>query len=276
MIRRILIPLDPSRYTQTAIRYACEIAKLQNSEIMGMVALNIPEIEKSIGPVPAGGLYWADKLEHSRIETTKRHIEALLEKFKNICEVAGVKHSEAELQGSPSELIMYQSIFYDLVVMGIRTYYYYKKAEDPGVSLEKILLHTITPILAVPKNYVPIKKVVIAFDGSLPAARALQRFSHLAVAKDFEILLLIANPNKEDAEYYLRQAGEYLRAHGLTNVKTEWTREPIIAAMQDRFLDYADMVVIGLHSKSVIKNFFVGSLTKYLIETAQKPLLIAQ
>jgi len=268
--------LDPSQYTETATRYACDIAKRQSAAITGMVALDIPEIEKSVGPVPAGGLYWADKLAHSRIKTTKRHIEALLEKFKNICEERGVKHSEAEIEGSLSELIMRQSIFYDLIVMGLRHYYYYKNAEDPGISLEKILRHTIAPIFAVPKDYVPVKKVVIAFDGSLPAARALQRFSHIVIAKDFEILLLIANPDKKTAEYYLRQGEVYLRAHGLTKVKTEWTKQPIIAAMQDQYLDYADMVVIGLHSKSLMENFFVGSLTKYLIETAQKPLLIAQ
>ena len=276
MISRILIPLDPSKYTQTAIRYACQIAKRQNSEITGMVALNIPEIEKSIGPVPVGGLYWADKLEHARIETTKLHIEALLEKFKNVCEKKGVKHSEAELQGSPSEIIMQQSIFYDLVVMGIRTYYYYKMAEDPGVSLEGILRHTITPVFAAPEKYVPINKVVIAFDGSLPAARALQRFSHLAVAKDFEITLLIADSDKENGEYYLHHGERYLRAHGLANTKCVWTSQPIIAAMEDHYLNYADMVVIGMHSKNIIKDFFVGSLTRYLLEKAQKPLFIAQ
>ena len=46
--------------------------------------------------------------------------------------------------------------------------------------------------------------------------------------------------------------------------------------MEDHCLNYADLVVIGMHSKNIIKDFFVGSLTRYLLEKAQKPLLIAQ
>lgn len=276
MICRILTPLDPSKYTETAIRYACEIAKRQHAEITGMVALNIPEIEKSVGPVPVGALYWADKLGHSRVETTKRHIGELLKKFAKTCEKEGVNHLEAEFQGSPSKHIMTESIFYDLVVMGIKTFYYYKKSEDPGVSLEEILSHSVTPIFAVPETFRMIERVVIAFDGSLPAARALQRFSQLAFLHDMEVTIVLSGNNKEMAGYYLNNAEKYLHTHGIGNVRKEWTRTPIVKAMQDEYLKNADLVVTGIHSKSVVKDFFVGSLTRCLIERAEIPVFIGQ
>ncbi len=277
MIRRILTPLDPSDYTKSALQYALYIAKRQNNaEIIGTAVLDMEGIEKSIGPVAAGALYWAEHLEKHKLEEAKERIERLLNMFRDACLKEGVPYKTTETQGNPAKQILFESIFYDLVVIGLRTYYHFETQPTHGDSLDKILEHTITPILAVPKNFAPIKKVLVAFDGSPLAARALQRFTHLARPGDFEFLIISSDEDINKAHYYLNQAKAYLKAYQIKNVRTEWTAENIQEVIRDRYLDWADLIVLGAHAHGFIKDIFVGSLTKYLIDKAEKPLFIGQ
>lgn len=280
MIKRILMPLDPSPYSETALEFGCNVAKQHGAEITGLVVLDIPGIEKSIGPLPFGGLHYVEPLEKSLEKEASEHIQSLLSKFNEKCQKEGVVHRQAERQGSPSERIIRESIFYDFVMIGLRTYFDFKASDKPGDSLEKILDHSITPIYGVPEKFsIPTAekiRVLIAFDGSLPSARALQRFAQLAVPDTTEVTLLMSDPKREAAGYYLDQAEAYLNTHSIHDVKKEWTSQNIIKAMEEQYLDWATIVVVGAHSKKGLYDFMVGSLTRYLIKVAKKPMIIGQ
>ena len=46
MIKRILIPLDPSEYAQAAIQVGAQIARRTDAELTGLVILDIESIEE--------------------------------------------------------------------------------------------------------------------------------------------------------------------------------------------------------------------------------------
>ena len=282
MIKRILIPLDPSPFTETALKFGTTMAKFNSAQVTGLVILDMAGIEKSIGPIPLGGLYYADKIEKAKQKEAQNRIDQLLTKFKDICEKAGVDCREAQTQGIPSEQIIQESIFYDAVIMGMRTFFHFETQDTPGDSLEKVLDQTITPVYAVPEKIImpdiPSEriKVLIAFDGSLPSARALQRFGQLAPMDVFEVKLLISETKEDKAHYYLDQAESYLRCHNINNIQKEWIKDEIIEAIDKKYLDWAHVVVVGAHSKAGLFKFMVGSLTKHLIKVAKRPLLISQ
>jgi len=276
MIKKILVPLDPSPYAASAVKYAGYIAERQNATVTGMVTYDIPGIEKSIGSYPTGGMYWAEKLEESRMEEAKQKIYQMLDDFKASCKKENIKWQEAEVQGIPSKMILAEGMFYDLIVVGQKTFYHFETQNEPGDSLEKILDHSITPILAVPEKFKPIKNVLIAFDGSLPATRALKRFAHLAMVNDFEIKLLMAKTDLKTGEYYLNKAENYLKDYGVTRITKEWSPEEVIDIVDEKYLDWADLFVTGMHSKKGLLDFFVGSLPKYLLKKSNVPVLIGQ
>jgi nucleotide-binding universal stress UspA family protein len=217
------------------------MAKINQAELTGLVILDIPGIEKSIGPVPVGGLHYAEK-----IEKTKR-MEA-------------------------ADRIIQESIFYDAILIGMRTFFHFETQDSPGDSLEKILDETITPVYAVPEKLnlpdVPGEKikVLIAFDGSLPSARALQRFAQLAPVDIFEVCLLISEQDEEKANYYLNEAEAYLKCHNVNNIQKERIRDNIKEALDQKYLDWAHVIVVGAHSKAGLFKFMVGSLTQHLIK----------
>ena len=280
MIKRILVPLDPSPYAKSALNLACLMAKVYQAEITGLVILDIPGIEDSIGPVPLGGIYMAEKLEKEKTEKAKKHIDALLLDFKNTCDSHGIVHHEAARQGSPSKKILEESIYYDIVFVGLKTYFNFESSDKPGRSLDELLKNTVTPVFGVPAELPFLEqperkiRILMAFDGSPLAARAMQRFAHLINPVLYEITLLNVSNEKDLGMEMLGKAEEYLKVHGLTQIKKEWIKGNINEVIRIKYYDQMDGFVVGAHSRDGIFDFLVGSLTKYLVREARKPVFI--
>ena len=282
MLKRVLVPLDPSPYTDSALDWACKAARRHGAELTGMVILDIPGIRDSIGPVPLGGFHYAERLEAAKEKKAQQRIDALLARFKAKCQQEGVAYRVTEHQGTPKEQIIMESIYYDAVMMGLRTCFRFGEDEESCDSLEDLLDHSITPVYGIPEkptlpDFTREKmKVLIAFDGSIPAARALQRFAQLAVPEVMEVMLVKSDDDQERARFQLDQAEAFLKSHAMTNVTKECIAQDIIEAMDEKYLDWAHLVVVGVHSKKGLFDFMLGSLSKFLIKEAKKPVLIGQ
>lgn len=282
MIKRILVPLDPSPYSDTALNMACMIAKLYEAEITGLVILDIPGILDSIGPIPIGGIHLAEKLETEKKEEAKKRIDILLNTFKDKCDSEGVKHKEAERQGSPSDAIIEESIYYDVIFAGLRTFYNFETSDKSGRTLDRILKESVTPIYGAPEK-LPFTqkpdrkiKILIAFDGSPLAARALQRFANLINPDIYELTLLNASDKQTEAEDKLNKAAAYLAAHNIHNVIKRWTTGDIREVIASEYYTKMDGFVVGAHARKGVFDFLVGSLVKYLVGKAEKPVFIGQ
>lgn len=280
MISRVLVPLGPSQYTETAIKVGCAVAANHNAVLTGLVVLDIPGIKNYIVPPPIGTKYVED-MEEKKIAEVRGKMESLLEKFKRTCSDAGIEFNTMQLEGSPSKTILKESLYYDAVIMGLRSYYHFESSKY-GDSLEDLLDHSSTPVYAVPKTVkVPDFprdkfKALICFDGSTPAARTLQRFAQLIIPETCEIKILTSHEDSKTAEYYLDRSEGYLNAHGFNNVQKEWTLAEIEDEVEKKYMDWADLIVIGAHSKKGILDFMLGSLSTHLIKLDKKPLFIGQ
>jgi len=282
MLKSILVPLDPSPYSTNAVNAACRLAKYHNARLTGLVILDIPGIKKSAGPVPLGGAYYAERIEERHRKEAEKRVRQLLYDFSKKCEEAGVEHEEAENQGSPSERIIEESMYYDAMVIGLKTYFHFETSEEAGNTLDKILDDGITPIFGVPKDFImpdPNKdkvKVLIPFNGAPPAARSLQRFAS-AMNPDLTIVkLLMCHDDRNYAGSVLDHASRYLDAHGFKSVETEISAVDVIDIIKDKYMDWPDAYVVGTHSKRGFFDFMVGSITKFLIRNSKKPVFIAQ
>jgi nucleotide-binding universal stress UspA family protein len=282
MIKRILLPLDPSAYTETALEIACFIAEHHEAELTGMVCLDIHGIEKSVEPAPIGAIHYAEKLESYKKKEAGERIEQLLNNFKKVCEHKRLKHREAEIQGGPSQSIIRESIYYDAVIIGMQTFFNFETTDKPSRMLHEIIDHTITPIYAVPEQYsLPDQserkiRVLVAFDGSLPAARAVHQFAQLALPDLMEVLLLTSIENRDEAADYMDQVESYLNAYHISRVSKKIVSEDILEVIRDGYIDWTDFFVIGAHSKPRLLDFVMGGLTRRLMKMEKKPMLIGQ
>ena len=269
-IQRILVPTDVSGYSESAALRACEIAHAHLAQVTGLMVLDTPEIA---GCVPPGELtYWPiihDTIENLTSDARER-IASARGKFSAICDEKGVTHSAHQLEGVPSSKILEASGLFDLVVMGLRTYFHFETREGPGDSLSQVLGRTVTPVLAVPqredRNPTAFKKVTIAYDGSFGASRSIRDFVAFARPYDFEITIATAHEEASQANHLLESAATYLRAHNIEQFDTIHIPSPELSATGHPAIDEADLVVTGIHARHILKDIFVGSFTSRMID----------
>ncbi|MFC1561862.1 universal stress protein [candidate division KSB1 bacterium] len=280
MIKRILVPLDDSAFATTALEYACTIAQYNDAEVTGIAVLDIPGIRKSVGPVPAGASYYAEKMRKDRQDKEFHHIKSLLNAFKKKCERSNVKYREATHQGHPSEIIIQKSMYFDLIVAGLYSRFQYAEGDRPPETIVDILDSSVTPILAVPEKFKSLDnaRALLAFNGSLPAARAMQHFALLTGGNkpNFKLTILVCENDMEKAGFYIENAERYVKAHGFDKVETVISAKSINDALEQDYYDKSDVIILGLHSKKFFTDFFMGSISKFLIEKGKKPILLGQ
>ena len=276
-LKQILVPLDLSPYADSATVCACAIAKRHHSQVEGMVVLDIPEIMGMEIPYSAWMLPDGLKASHERHEEARQRIHDAMDRFAAACEKLGVSHLEAELQGVPADCILEAASLHDLVVMGLRTFFRPGTSGEMADSLEDVLRAPGAPVLAVPKqdsdpeNW---RKVLIAFDGSPNSCRAVKEFARFAQPYDFEVKVLTSTKNQEEGESTVKGAATYLRGHHVDEVETVVVDGDIRKVIDEDYIEASDLVVAGIHSRKFLKDIFVGSLTRNLIDYGHTPLLL--
>ena len=85
MIKRILLGLGGTPYTDVAIDRAVELAKLHGALITGVTVMDTKQL-KQVGPIPPGGEAYAAKLRERRLSITEERIDNAIEQFKKKCD----------------------------------------------------------------------------------------------------------------------------------------------------------------------------------------------
>ena len=288
MINRILVCLDKSTYTDSAIDYACWLAKHHDASLEGLVVLDVEGINRSVGAVPLGAMKFAKTSIAAKEAEYHELMEGLLANFSARCEAAGVRHSEFEMQGTPAAAILEESNYFDCVVIGLRTFFTYGSGagddgeygtddDQPGDSLETIMDRSLAPVFAVPLGWKPDDEfdALIALNGSLHSMRALRQFARLYGRSKVRVTLLhCADSGNGSIELLTKSAG-FLRSHGFDHVEVKTESGDIRELLNSDFSKSFDLIALGAHGSSGVVEFFTGSLCKDLIERGDKPLLIA-
>src|SRR5690606_25571084 len=117
--------------------------------------------------------------EHSAetvLQNERRRIEQILSQFALRCADAQTACREIEAEGAPVEQILHEAQRTDLVILGSETFFEYG-SETADATAEDVLRHSPRPVVCVPKELPDCKNcIVVAYDGSLQAARALHAF----------------------------------------------------------------------------------------------------
>lgn len=282
MIKRILLPLDTSEYSRKALELAIWLAKHHNAELTGMVIIDVPGIRHSFGSIPLGASYYTKILSESRLAIARERIQVLFDYFNSECDKHGVFHTNYKIEGVPSDAILDASKYYDVMIVGKRTFFEFDSEGTDGQSFIKLLDYSITPVIAVPKELnlekhtKETRKYLIMFDASLPSCRALQRFAQMAATGNIELKLFMSHHDEDYRNHELAQAKDLLKAHGFDKVTSEGSDVDIKKLVTPEDMKEYDGVVLGSHSKSTIAAFFTGSFTRYVIENSKRVVFIGQ
>ena len=181
MLCGILIGLDLAGSNDAAQRLSIQWATTAGATLVGLAIVDEPGIRALEPAWPVGGKAAGDPLFYmgyeARLDDVHRKAGQRLEQFAARCDEAGVAHAEVKAVGSPHERIAQEAQTCDLVLLTRRSHFRFIAGDDEGDStLKMVLKDTPRPVVVVPKKTWPEGPVVIAYDGSLQAARAVAAY----------------------------------------------------------------------------------------------------
>ena len=270
---KILLGLDGSTHAEAAIEYACQIALNHNATITGVAIIDQPGIQSASGPVPIGGAHYDVKLEDQQLEETQAKAKAILDGFERICDekkINVVLHADT---GSPVSELIEESKFHDFIVIGKQTSFEYDTNETYG-TLERVLKNGLIPVLAVSDSVREIKKVLVAYDNSIPASKAVHMFLLLGIWGACDITLLTVNNDAAAAQELLGNLGGFFESYGIKPTLATRSGHPDTVVKSYIAENDIDMLVMGAYGRKSVREFFVGSVTHHLIHETEIPLFL--
>lgn len=282
MIKRILIALDPDEDTPVATQYAISLAQKNDASVTGLAVVDTSNI------YPTGIIGDPDQTHHARdlweeLTDESRHVAAnLLENFKSAVEKAGVRYTAITNEGASYDRIIEGMKYHDLLIVGRDSHFFYNAPKQETKTLAQVVKNGVSPTLIATHHFEEVKKVLVAFDGSRPAARSLKSFAHLKpFGNALEIELLHIKKEDEEPSYtsetVLDHANDFLFEHDFKNVTQKIIEKEKISEqiLQRRREIDADLIVLGAHAVSAIKRITFGSTTHELITTTDTPLFLS-
>ena len=270
---KILLGLDGSAHAEAAIEYACQLAHNYSATITGVAIIDQPGIQSSSGPVPLGAARYDIRLEEQQLKETQEKAGAILDNFSRICEdrnINAILHADT---GSPVSELIEESKFHDFIVIGKQTSFEYNANETYG-TLQRVLRNGLIPVLAVPDSVREIKKVLVAYDNSIPASKAVHMFLLLGIWNACDITLLTVNDDAEAAQGLLDNLGEFFESYGIKPNLAAQSGHPDTAVKSYIAENDIDMLVMGAYGRKSVREFFVGSVTQHLIQETTIPLFL--
>ena len=278
MIRTILVALDPDTDTPVATRYAGEIAQRYDAEVTGLAVIDMGSIEAGTRGGGIGSMYLMDDLRKDLTEEARDTAHQLIGEFEDAMQGMGVDYDAHVKEGVPFERIVEDAKYHDLLVMGNEPHFFYSHPEEKTRTLARAVRDSVAPIFVVRHAYRPVNRVLIAYDGSGPAARTLQYYVHLSPFGQepaLEVLHVHGRGAKDDSELMMRLVKEYLGKHGFKARTSSISGDDPVQAITDyASKTEADTVVLGGHSVSKLRQLAFGSTTASLLEESPAPLFL--
>ncbi len=293
-VKRILIPIDFSAYSQKVCEVGFRFAKKIDAEVILMHAYYLPEYSIFARGIEASSLYDFSDVEQRRTTMIKSEsadfkqfvgeIESRMERG----ELPVCKFMTLMEEGIPEDVIVEASQKYnpELIVMGTRG----KNVEDIellGSVTAEVMERTKVPVLAIPKNvnterFEGMKNIVYAT--SLDNRMLMSIDVVMKLFKDFSFKLFVTHfEKKEDAWNEIKLVGlkDYFKRM-YTNVAIEYAllkpqNNDLLTAF-DEFVktNAIDLIILNTHRRSIFMNLFYPSMARKMLFHTDTPILVVR
>ncbi len=275
-MKKILVPIDFSEYSENALQAAAILAKQQNAEIIVLHMLGLSEavLTKNEGQEVAEALYYM-KLAEKRFETflDKDYLKGIkvsetvqnYKIFSEVNEVANENDADLIIMGSHGLSGLIEEVFI-------------------GSNTEKVVRTSDIPVLVI-KNEVEdfkMKEVVFACDFKMENLRAYRNAIKLFELLGANVHLLYVNLPGERfksseqmeervKEFLFKADSGNLEIHDKVVYYSDYSVESGVFNYSNK-ID-ADIIAIPTHGRRGLAHFFSGSIGEDIANHANKPVI---
>lgn len=275
MLRTMLVGLDGSTHSRVATELGIDWARRYDALLVGLGVVDEPTIRQSV-MAPIGASEYKKLSEEALMHDARRKVEAILEQFSIRCAEAGVASKVLEDAGMPAKAIAREAQRYDLVILGQQTNFHFETQATADNTLAELLRLGPRPVVTVPAELVPGKAVVVAYDGSVQAARTLQVFVANGLSGLDDLHVVCVDDDRLRAAKTADLAMDFLRNHEVAaTAHAVVTHDAPGAVLLDEATRLkARLLVMGACGQPRLREFFFGSTTQYALKHSPVPLFL--
>jgi nucleotide-binding universal stress UspA family protein len=277
MIKRVLLGIGGTPFTKVAIRRAVELCQIHGAQLTAVTVVDERRLAQ-VGPVPAGAGAAAARLREQRLAVTRDLIEETVASLEAAAQESKVTLAVHREQGKPFQLMANYARHHDLCVFGLRSMFEYEVLGDSDVKPADVLSEMVTggvrPVIAVSERFRSIRRVLIAYGGSVQAAETMKQFVRLQPWPDVQLRILACGSDQAELERLLEEASGYCRHHGHEPEASHRPGSPDREILAEAAEWDADLIVLGTSRGSLLSRAVFGSTALHVIRNADRPLFL--
>jgi nucleotide-binding universal stress UspA family protein len=274
MLQSILLVLDASP-SASAVELGIRWGKALNALLVGLGIVDEPAIRRPEAE-SLGAAYYERPKDTQILENVRREVQSVLQRFSAECAAEGVACKTIENVGLPYAEILHESKLYDLVLFGSETHLRLRPGGKPDETLWHVLKQGPRPVVIAPVKPAPGSSVVIAYNGSPQADRALQAFQASGLDFGEELHVVTVETDREESARQNERAVEFLRLHNLKAQSSllkpaDTVAQTILKEVRRR---QARLLVMGAYGHSTVREFILGSVTNEVLNDSPVPVFL--
>jgi len=277
-MEKVLLAIDGVRLDAQALSYACYIARLTKSRLVGVFLENFVEEQRQAFKAPSNMAYsdWPIEVETEGHRHKVELIEQNISIFKNRCCEEGVRCGVHRDRGVPDEELIRESRYADLLIIDSATSFKRKFEGSPSDFARHVMRQAECPVVIAPQSFKEITEIAFAYDGSASALFAIKQFTYLFPEfKRLKLTILKVTETGQWQDLEKIKFSEWLRDH-YEHVEYHALSGEAETALFDYLIKRPNLfVVLGSYGRSTLSNLFSKSKAEILIETLTQPIFIS-
>jgi len=147
-------------------------------------------------------------------------------------------------------------------------------ANHLGSNLERVVRAAQVPVLVCARDFAPIERLVLAYDDGASARKALEYIAKSPLFAGVEVHLIYVGTDNPETRVMLKEAATVLTKAGRTAHTHIASGTADHAITEYVVLHNIQLIVMGAYSHSPLRNFFVGSTTSAILQSAPVSVLL--
>jgi nucleotide-binding universal stress UspA family protein len=279
MVKSILLAVDGSAFTDPVLQYGMFLSKKFDAQlrVLSVIDIRIFEWAVAIGVEGFAPIIPTSGYQEESQKLLEEKAKEVLNKTEKILQKNNLQFILEKESGNPVDIICDKARLVDLVIMGARGEFAKWSDKMLGATLEATTRLSIKPIFISPKEYSEIKKILVAYDGSENASKALNLAAFFASEIKLPLIVLNVNDSDEEGKRYLEEAREYLEPYDIQQIDEKVIDgEPSDMIVQVAKDGGANLIVMGSYGHSRIREAILGSVTVQTMRKSAFPVLMAR
>ena len=286
ILRRILCPVDFSEYSNLALRYASELAKDNEAELI--VYHSVPDLSPAASYVEGNYMFTVhDALKSNASAKLEDYVKGIAGDTLRIKTMVGLGNSaESILEISRKGI--------DLIVMGTHGVTGYENFLMGSVT-NRVLHKTTIPVLVVSKTShhfihekervpVQIRRILCPIDFSMRNNWMAEIAISFAQKYTSEIIFLnVIQGSKNDWAQLETEALQKLNAVALQAIDTTCkvklevrAGNPKNVILRASEFENVDLIIMGHHCRKPLEEIVLGSVARHVVTKSKCPVLVAR